>query len=67
VLLVALLYTEAAVLTVACLLSSDVTARLLTEPLRAAVVLTLPLPVGIAMFGIHRRIGSRALFGSRDR
>jgi hypothetical protein len=64
--LVSLLYAGGASLAVTCLLSSEVAARLFTAPWRAAVVLALPLLVGIVMFALDRWIGSLSVFNSPD-
>ena len=65
--LVALLYAGGASLAVTCLLYSEVTARFFAAPWKAAVVLALPLLVGIVTFGLDRWIGSRSVLNSRDR
>jgi hypothetical protein len=65
-LFVALLYTGAAALTVTCLLSSEVAARLFAAPWKATAVVTLPLLVGIVMFALDRWIGSLSVFHSPD-
>jgi hypothetical protein len=65
--LVALLYAGGASLAVTCLLYSEVAARLFAAPWKAAVVLALPLLVGIVTLGLDRWIGSRSVLNSRDR
>jgi hypothetical protein len=64
--LVSLLYAGGASLAVTCLLSSEVAARFFAAPWRAAVVLALPLPVGIVTFGLDRWIGSLSVVNSHD-